>query len=45
MLPLALLPAAVTLSVDGVALDGDAAPLLLWTTSAAAWCPLCGQAS
>jgi transposase len=45
VLPLALLPATVALSVDGVVLDGAAVTLLLRTTSVTASCPLCGQPS
>jgi transposase len=45
VLPLALLPATVALSVDGVALDDATVTLLLRTASATSCCPLCGQAS
>jgi hypothetical protein len=41
MLPLALLPASITVAVDGVVLDGGAVTLLLRATSATAACPLC----
>jgi transposase len=45
MPPLALLPASIVVSVDGVVLDGGAVTLLLRATSATAACPLCGQPS
>lgn len=45
MLPLALLPASVAVSIDGVVLDGVTVTLSLRTTSATASCPLCDQPS
>jgi transposase len=45
MLPLALLPASIVVSVDGAVLDGGAVTLLVRATSATAACPLCGQPS
>jgi transposase len=45
VLPLALLPGSVALSVDGVALDDSTVTLWLRTTAATACCPLCGQPS
>jgi len=45
MQPLALLPAAVALSVDGVAIADSTVTLFLRTTSEAACCPLCDRPS
>ena len=45
MLPLALLPTTVALSVDGVTLDDATVTLLLRTASATSCCPLCGRPS
>jgi transposase len=45
VLPLALLPASVVVSVDAVVLDGASVTLLLRTTSAAACCPGCSRPS
>jgi hypothetical protein len=45
MQPLSLLPAAVGLSVDGVAIADSAVTLFLRTTSGTADCPLCGRLS
>jgi transposase len=45
VLPLALLPAAVVVSVDGVVLDQAGVTLLLRTASATACCPVCQQPS
>jgi transposase len=45
VLPLALLPASVVVSVDGVVLDDATVTLLLRTTSATARCPGCDQPS
>src|SRR5262245_4559450 len=45
MLPLALLPTSVVLSLDGIVLDGATVTLLLRTASATASCPGCGQPS
>lgn len=45
MQPLALLPASVALSVDGVAVSDSTVTLVLRTTSGTADCPLCGQPS
>lgn len=45
MLPLALMPASVAVSIDGVVLDDCTVILLLRTTSATASCPLCDQPS
>jgi transposase len=45
VLPLALLPASVAVSVDGVVLDDTTITLLLRTTSATASCPLCDHPS
>jgi transposase len=41
MLPLALFPASVVLSLDGVVLEDDAITLLLRTAATTACCPLC----
>ena len=45
MLPLALLPASVAVSIDGVVLDDATITLLLRTTSTTACCPGCGVSS
>src|SRR5215211_9022 len=45
MQPLALLPASVALSVDGVAISASTVDLFLRTTSEVAGCPLCGRPS
>ena len=45
MQPLSLLPAAVALSVDGVAIADSSVTLFLRTTSGTADCPLCGRPS
>src|SRR4051794_3932719 len=41
MLPLALFPASVALSLDGVVLEDNAIILLLRTAATTACCPLC----
>src|SRR4051794_28671974 len=45
VLPLALLPPSVVVSVDGVVLDAASVTLLLRTTAATACCPVCGRPS
>ena len=45
MLPLALLPASVVVSIDGVVLDDSSVTLLLRTASATSRCPLCDRPS